>query len=472
MFKKILFVIVILLIVSVVPYTVYGLYKPLPDGVSYEGDIHHVSNVEFIADLSYEKDGERVRDHQIFDKVIEMVEEAEEFIVFDMFLFNDKYDEDKDYPEITDRITKALIKKKEESPELEITFITDEINTTYRSHPSKHLRALEENDVDVILTNLTPLRDANPIYSGFWRAFLSVFGREGEGWIENPFSENAPKVTVGSYLKMLNLKGNHRKVMTTDKRAMITSANPHDASGYNSNIAFVVEGNIIEDILQSEQAVANFSGGKQLPHYQDSSSESGDINIQLLTEGKTREHLLKEINQTDSGDRIYIGMFNLADSGVVKQLVAAAERGVDVRMILDPNETFFGNENIGIPNRPVAYDLEEYGNGNLHVKWYNTEDEQYHSKIILIERDEMSTIIGGSANFTRRNLDDFNLDTSLKVEAHNKTEIVKEVSHYFQKLWNNDEAIYTVSVDEYLEDFSEYKKYLFRLQKKTGLTTF
>ncbi|MCL7746124.1 phospholipase D family protein [Halalkalibacter alkaliphilus] len=472
MLKKLFLVLFVVLIITVVPYTVYGLYKPLPEGVSYEGNVHHVTNVEFLSDLTYEKDGELVRDHHIFERVIEMIEEAENFIVFDMFLFNDKYDEDKEYPDITDRITKALIKKKEESPDLEITFITDEINTTYRSHPSKHLSALEDHGIDVILTNLTPLRDANPIYSGFWRAFLHVFGREGEGWIQNPFSDNGPKVTLGSYLKMLNLKGNHRKVMTTDKRAMITSANPHDASGYNSNIAFVVEGNIIDDILQSEQAVANFSGGKKLPDFTENKQETGDISIQLLTEGKTRSHLLAEIQQTKAEDCIYIGMFNFADSGVVKELVAASERGVDVQMILDPNETVFGNENIGIPNRPVAYDLEEYGNGNLNIKWYNTHDEQYHSKIILIERDEMSTIIGGSANFTRRNLDDFNLDTSLKIEASNDKEIVQEVSHYFKKLWNNEETTYTVTVDEYLEDFSEYKKYLFRLQKKTGLTTF
>ncbi len=64
--------------------------------------------------------------------------------------------------------------------------------------------------------NLTHLRDANPLYSGFWRAFLHVFGTEGEGWLQNSFSKNGAKVTLGSYLRMLNLKGNHRKAMATE----------------------------------------------------------------------------------------------------------------------------------------------------------------------------------------------------------------------------------------------------------------
>ncbi|GAE37158.1 phospholipase D family protein [Halalkalibacter akibai] len=470
--KKISLTILLLLALTVGSYTIYGLFKPLPEGLSYEGNVHSVSNVEFIADITYEKDGDVIREHHIFDRVIQMIEEAEQFIIFDMFLFNEKYDEDKDYPEIVDRITKALVQKKVDMPHMEMTFITDEINTTYKSHRSPHLDQLEANGVDVILTNLTPLRDANPLYSGFWRSFLHLFGKEGEGWIENPFSENAPKVTLGSYLKMLNLKGNHRKVMTTEKEAIITSANPHDASGYNSNVAFIVGGNIIKDILQSEQAVANFSDGGELPNYGITSNAKGDIKVRLLTEGKILKHLKEEISDTRSGDRIYIGMFNLSESQVVKELIAASERGVKIRLILDPNETVFGNENIGIPNRPVAYDLVQYGNDYIDIKWYHTNDEQYHTKLILIEREDISTIIGGSANFTRRNLDDFNLDTDIEIKARTEKAIIQDVSSYFSRLWENKDGKYTTEADEYLEDFAEYKRYLFRLQKKTNLTTF
>ncbi|WP_078553569.1 phospholipase D family protein [Bacillus alkalicellulosilyticus] len=459
-------------ILVVFGYTVYGLFKPIPKGLSLEGNPYHVSHVDFLQDLTYEQKGEIKHDHQIFDRVLDMIDNAEDFILFDMFLFNDKHDNDKEYPEITDDITLALLDKKEKSPDIEIVFITDEINTTYKSHPNGHLEKLEENGIEVILTNLTPLRDSNPIYSGYWRSFLHVFGKKGEGWITNPFADSSPNVTLGSYLKMLNLKGNHRKIIATEKEVMVTSANAHDASGFHSNIAFVVKGDIIRDVLQSEQAVANFSGGTLLPRYPKSKEEDGNIEVQLLTEGAIRKNLIEEIDDTTIDDTIFIGMFNLSESDVINALVDASERGVHINIILDPNETVFGNENIGIPNRPVAYDLLKYGNEYINVRWYNTHDEQYHSKLMLIKRKDVSTIVGGSANFTRRNLDDFNLDTSLKIKAPTEQDIIQEVSDYFSKLWNNEDANYTVHHSHYLKDFNQYKTYLFRFQKKTKLTTF
>ena len=49
--KKISLTILLLLALTVGSYTIYGLFKPLPEGLSYEGNVHSVSNVEFIADI-------------------------------------------------------------------------------------------------------------------------------------------------------------------------------------------------------------------------------------------------------------------------------------------------------------------------------------------------------------------------------------------------------------------------------------
>ncbi len=458
-------------------YTAYGLFKPLPEGVSYEGKEHFVSDVEFLYDLTYEKDGEVVTERRIFDRVIKMVDEAEEFIVFDMFLFNSQYDSEKDYPDITEKITEALIEKKKQHPSLPITFITDQINTVYGSYKPEHFQELRSAGVEVIETNLTPLRDANPLYSGFWRAFLKNFGREGEARMTNPFNDDGPEVTLRSYFKMFNLKGNHRKVLATELEAMITSANPHDASAYNSDIAFVVQGGIIEDLLQSEQAVANFSGGYQLPRPKNVqvsglADNEQKMKVQLLTEGKIRMNLLEEIRKTNTGDSINLGMFFLSEREVVSELIEAARRGVRVQLILDPNETIFGTDNIGIPNRPVAKEILDNHLETIDVRFYHTHDEQYHAKLILIKKPTESVVIGGSANFTRRNLNDYNLDTSLKVVAPNDHPFVQEVSEYFSRLWNNQDGVYTVAASEYIEDYPKYKMALFRLQKMTRLTTF
>ena len=200
--------------------------------------------------------------------------------------------------------------------------------------------------------------------------------------------------------------------------------------------------------------------------------ENGEIAIQLLTEGKIRKHLLDAIRNTESGDTIHLGMFYLSESEVVEDLLHASNRGVTVQVILDPNETVFGRENIGIPNRPVVKEIQEYGNENITIKWYNTSEEQYHSKLILLKQKEKSTLIGGSANFTRRSLNDFNLETNVKIVAPSSSKLISDVSAYFDKIWHNKDGTYTVGVNTYLNDYPEYKKYLFRLQKRTGLTTF
>ena len=91
--------------------------------------------------------------------------------------------------------------------------------------------------------------------------------QSGDGWIKNLMATDGPDVTVRSYLKLLNVKANHRKVVVSEKTAIVSSGNIHDASAYHSNIAFEVTGPIIGDILQSEQAVLDISGGGEVPAY-------------------------------------------------------------------------------------------------------------------------------------------------------------------------------------------------------------
>ena len=43
---------------------IYQYAKPLPDNISYEGAVYE-ADVEFIYDVTYEKDGERVTEQQL-----------------------------------------------------------------------------------------------------------------------------------------------------------------------------------------------------------------------------------------------------------------------------------------------------------------------------------------------------------------------------------------------------------------------
>lgn len=80
-------------------------------------------------------------------------------------------------------------------------------------------------------------------------------------------------------------------------------------------------------------------------------------------------------------------------------------------------------------------------------------------------------IIGGSANFTRRNLDDFNLENNLVITAEKDQPIVKEMNAYFNRLWTNNDGIYTVDYEEY-ESESSFKMILYRFQEWSGLSSF
>ena len=65
------------------------LLKPNPQGLNYQGDLHYVSDVNFHYDLTYMDQGEQKVEQQIFEQFFMAIDEAETFILMDMFLFYD-----------------------------------------------------------------------------------------------------------------------------------------------------------------------------------------------------------------------------------------------------------------------------------------------------------------------------------------------------------------------------------------------
>ncbi|MFT8323127.1 MAG: phospholipase D family protein [Bacillus sp. (in: firmicutes)] len=471
--KKIAGIIFILFVSIYTSTIIYHTMKPLPKGLSFEGDIRKVERVEFLQDLTYKnKNGDRVLHQEIVTSILAEIERAEEFIVMDMFLFNKDNDKDQPYPAITETITKALLKKKEQNPSIKIIFITDKVNTAYSSYFPPEFKKMKDSGIDIIITELDVLRDSNPLYSSLWRMLIQWFGQTGKGTLPNMLAGSAPDVTVRSYLELLNVKANHRKVVITDNAAIISSGNIHDASGYHSNTAFLVEGKIIGDLLKSENSVNKFSGNVvAFPSYTDKQENKKEERVQLLTEGKIAQHLLTDIKNTKENDTIWIAMLYLADRKVVNALKEAAERNVNIRIILDPNQNAFGNKKAGLPNVPVAAELMRQGNPHLQIKWYNTGKEQFHTKMIMIEGEKETSIISGSANFTRRNLYDLNLETDIKIIGSQQSPVIKDVKRYFTDLWENNGGQFTKDYDT--EDKLPVLRYIiYRLQRIFWFTTY
>lgn len=453
---------------------VWHTVKPLPDGLDYAGNLHRVENVEMLYDLSFAQNqkGTNLKyELRIFDEIYRMIDEAEEFIVIDLFLFDNYTDQEIEFPAVAETLTDNLLAKKEKDPDFPIYFITDPLNLGYGSYESQLLSTMKDEGIEVIVTDLDKLRDSTPLYSGLYRAIFQWFDAGGKGWLPNGMSSEAPDLSVSSYLKMMNIKANHRKAVITEKEAIISSANPHNASGLHGNMAFKVNGPVLNDILKSEEAVSQFSGGPELPRV-DAEEQSGDYQVQYVTEKKVLDSLLADIEKTKKGDSILLAMFYIAEGNVVRALTDAANRGVKVRMVLDPNENAFGTEKTGLPNRPAVHEMLKESDGKIEVRWYNAVVGQFHTKSIMIKTAEESFISGGSTNYTERAFNNYNLENNIRIIASNDSELVGEMDGYFERLWNNEDALYTLDVDAYQDTFTFWQRGIYGFQKIFKLTTY
>ncbi len=466
--------------------------KPLPSGIHTAGHVYAVpaQTVHFLADRTFVTvDGTRQSEQEIFDTVLRMINGAQSYVLIDMFLFNDflgtATHADR---QLARELTDALIAKKVQNPAIVIQFITDPINTVYGGDHSVYLDALRAAGITVITTDLRRLRDSNVFYSALWRVFAQWWGNSAQGgWIPHVLDRRRHLLTLRTYLIMLNFKANHRKIVVADvtrrdgtrgMRALVTSANPHDGSSAHSNSALVVDALLWRDVVRSEAAVAAFSGTTlQMPigitpqHLRDSVET---VSVQLLTEGAIRTRLIREIDQLDAGDHLDLAMFYCSERSVIRALKRAARRGVAVRLILDPNRDAFGREKNGIPNRQVAAELQALRLDNVQMRWCDTHGEQCHSKLVIMRTvDGRSIVLLGSANLTRRNIDDYNLEADVIAVARDGVpRYLRDAQAFFDQQWRNEGGhIFTAPYEKYRDERIQ-QEVLYRAMEFTGMSSF
>ena len=453
---------------------VYHTYKPLPEGLDFTGKLRH-AEVKFIADQTYmDAQGKQQQQHHIFDEMLKMIDEAQTTIVLDMFLFNQEVGESTLLQrQLTQQLTETLILKHGVQPNIEIKVITDPINSVYGGVMPQHYQKLRAAGINVIETDLTPLRASNPLWSGFWYICCQGLGNNVEkGWLPNPFGDE--KITLRSYFNLFNFKANHRKTLVVDTaqgwKALVTSANPHDGSSRHSNVALIVTGNTAIDVLKTEQAVGRMSKGDiPMVIVGEFEAEKSLPQVQLLTEEAIYQATLTLIKTAKPQQQIDLAMFYLSERQIVKALIAAHQRGVKLRVLLDPNKDAFGRQKNGIPNRQVASELNAAG---ITVRWCNTQGEQCHSKMIIKHDAAQAELILGSANFTARNLKNYNLESDLRVLGAAKAPVFNDANQYFDTAWSNlDGKNMSVTYSQYADE-SQLKYALYRLMEWSGLSTF
>ena len=454
----------------------YHIYKPLPKGISFAGSVHPIEDIAFYKDITWvDNEGKRHSQQEIFDKILLMIDGARNIVVLDMFLFNDFIGKGQSpYRRLAEEITEALVDQKVKFPDLLVVVITDPVNTVYNGLTNRYFERMKSANIHVVFSNLERLRDSNPAYSAFWRIFIKPFGNSSGALLPNPLGKG--RVSLRSYLAMLNFKANHRKLIICDDAdtysALITSANPHDGSSAHGNVAIYFKGPAVFDLLQSEQAVLDFSGGPSLPkmHAKKTIDLKTDITTQILSERKIKDALIKILKQAGKGDKLAIMVFYLSDREIINQLKRAFNRGAEVRVILDPNKDAFGRKKNGIPNRQVASELMKLG---IPVRWSNTHGEQSHTKMLLAEYFHgQSVAILGSANFTRRNLNNLNLETDIAVYGPASSSLFMNIREYINLQWHNKDGIkYSLGYSEYEDNFF-YRKLIYRWMEETGMSTF
>lgn len=476
---------ILLLLLTLAGIGLYHTQKPLPPGISYRGTPVPLEEPVLLTDVTrHYQDGREERDHEIFDEVFRLLGQANEFILVDMFLFNSTATENVAHRPLAQKLTEALLARKAEKPELSIAVISDPLNTMYGGTISPWFEALRNGGIPVVETALRPLRDSNPTWSAIWRLCCQWFGNNPrDGWLDNALGTKP--VTLRSYLALLNFKANHRKVVVADEsgslRAIVTSANPHDGSSRHSNLGLSFKGPAVIDLLKSERAVLAMSGAdtqlidEQISQFSEATAQPDEPampRVAVLTESAILDEALAMIRKASAGDRLDMAMFYLSHRDIVEALVDAKKRNVALRVLLDANNEAFGHQKSGIPNRQVAMELVRAG---IPVRWCNTLGEQCHSKLLMLDKQNGATeLLLGSANFTRRNLDDLNLEADVWVSVADQSQVAIRARDFFDQQWQQgpgDDPVMSLPYEDWADE-SRFRYWRYRIMEATGLSTF
>ena len=461
---------------------VWQTHKPLPPGMHVASAVCTVpsAQVAFIPDITAaDAYGHPAVSQGIQDEVLKVISEAQHFVVLDYALIGSAAEAEAPQRRTATELTAALVNLRRARPAVQVLFLTDPANERFGTARSAELSLLRAAGVEVVAVELDVLRDPNFLYSSLWRLSLNWWG--------------GPPGEAGALARALNFKADHRKVVIADDvrgglTALVSSANPLERESAWSNAALRLSGAAATVLLKSELAVARFSGWRgdagapgpaaagdpACDAAAPASLGAAQVRVQVLTEGAIRQELLEQLAAAVRGDSIDLAAFKLADRGVLDALLEAARRGVRVRLILDPSEDATTLIPSGLPNQPLASELVSRSAGAVQVRWYRTHGERFHTSLAVISGAGRVWLLAGSANFTRRGLEDYNLDADVALEMTRDAPLADEALGYFETLWSNRAALGI----EYTADFAAFADpsqadyWLCRLLEGAGVVAF
>jgi PLD-like domain len=403
--------------------------KPLPPGT------HLVSQVSRLSESDVDFLYESPQRQDISMREMAAIDHAEQLIVLDR-------------SPVTRELAEHLSARKRARPHLKIVLVTDPGNEAFGGTPSQTLASLEEAGLIVARVRLDRLRDSNPLYSGLWRL---VFG-----WWSDPFDETPGRATLPAWSRMQNFKADQRQLVVADD----------GAGGWNAILApagaaagLMLRGSLARAMIAGELQVAAWSADdERLPAGPPMDGRGvGSIDARFLTEGAIETALLDAIAAAAGGDQVLIAVQNLSDRRLIAAALGAAARGARLQVLLAQNP---------MPNRAVAGELLREGGGRIEVRWCPIEAGASLPKLLVVRHRNDLWVNLGSANFTRRNLGDLNLESSVELRMPAQAAPARAATEYFARAWSGAAA----GADFADQSSTAYWRY--RFAEATGLSSF
>jgi len=160
------------------------------------------------------------------------------------------------------------------------------------------------------------------------------------------------------------------------------------------------------------------------------------------------------------GDRVCIAVDHLSERAVIAAALQAAARGATLQVLLARSR---------MPNQAVAGELEREGGGRIEVRWSPFEPGPVHPGLLIVQHRTELWINWGSANFTRRNLGDLNLEAGVELRMQARSAPARAVTDYFARTWSNaaPDAYDPAAANE-----SSGAYWRYRIAEATGLSSF
>ena len=440
LFKRIVKLLVFSLLLAWLFLVFWNSAKPLPPGT------HVVSQASRLSESDVDFLFERPEQAEVVAPDLSAIDHAEQLIVLDR-------------SPVGVEAAQHLLVRQHARPNLKIVLVTDPGNNMHGGTPAQTLASLERVGVVVARVRLDRLRDSNPLYTGVWRL---VFG-----WWSDPFDEVPGESSVSAWSRSLNFKEDQRQILIADDgsggwTAVVAAA--------GTRTGLVLRGALARAMVTSELQVAAWSAeDDRLPSAPPRGSRGpGSIDARFLTEGAIESALLDAMAAAGSGDRISIAVDTLSDRPFIIAALRAATRGARLQVLLAPN---------AMPNRIVAHELQREGGGRptggrIEVRWSPFEPGATHPKLLLVQHRSDLWMNWGSANFTRRNLADFNLEAAVELRMPARSAPARAATDYFAKAWSNATPIDTDAGPPERTDESSGAYWRYRFVEATGLSSF